>query len=171
MTALRTGTPDPGFRSRCRFVERHLPRRTFGLDWEQVYADAEVTSDLLMGEVAAVRRVGPGRLRPAADGHGQRPGHDLEHLWSSRALSASKTAVLAPRGRARRAHRRRRLAVASGRATPATTSPASTRWAGGSIRLAVSFAGRCPSRRSCARLAPKDDDLLALRDELPNLVG
>ena len=56
-------------------------------------------------------------------------------------------------------------------ASPATTWPASTPSAATSTRHGRSSARSCPATRSCASLAPTDDDLIALRDEIPTLSG
>jgi hypothetical protein len=171
MTALRTGTPDPGLPAPdvdSSNVIFHAERSDW--TWEQVYADAEVTSDLLMGEVAAVRDSGlvDSDLLLTVMGNG--PGHDLEHLVVVPGAVGVEDRVLAL------ANALDALIDAGGwpsrPAAYARYNLACFHALGGRLDTARGLLRRAlPEQEELRELAPKDDDLLALRDELPNLVG
>jgi hypothetical protein len=170
MTSLRTGAPDPGLPAPdvdSSNVIFHAERSDWS--WEQVYADAEVTSDLLASEVAAAGDSGlvDSDLLLTVMGNG--PGHDLEHLMvvpgavgvegRVLALAEALDALIETGGWPSRPAAYARYNLACFHALGGRLDAAR-----GLLRRAL------PEQEELRELAAKDDDLLALRDELPNLL-
>jgi hypothetical protein len=170
MTALRTETPDPGLpatdvdSSNAIF---HAERSNWS--WEEVYADAEVTSDLLMREVSAAGDSGLADSELLLSVVGNGPGHALEHLAAVSGAVDARSAVVA-------------LAEALDALIDKGGWPSrSAAFARYNLACFHALAGRLdaarallhralPEQEELRELAPKDDDLLALRDELPNVL-
>src|SRR3954452_6895369 len=164
MTALRTGTPDPGLPALdvdSSNVIFHAERSDWS--WEQVYADAEVSSDLLMGEVAAAGDSGLVDSDLLLTVMGNDPGHDLEHLMvvpgavgvegQVLALADALDALIESGGWPSRPAAYARYNLACFHALGGRLDAAR-----GLLRRAL------PEQEELRELAPKDDDLLALRD-------
>jgi hypothetical protein len=141
-----------------------------GWSWDQVVADANAASDALIAEIRAAsdETIGDDRIVGTTMGNG--PEHDLAHLP---ALAA-------------RAHLEDRVtAIAAAVAASVARGgwpPRSAAFARYNLACYHALAGRSDEARALLRqalpgqeelqgFAPEDDDLIALRDEIPDLIA
>lgn len=139
-------------------------------DWKRVAADAESTADALMAEVAAAGSETLADPKMVGSIMGDGPEHDLGHLGQLAATEALRARVLDLADTAR--------AIIDRGGWPARTAA----YARYNLACFHALAGHLDVARSLLRealpeqeelrtLAPTDDDLIALRDEIPDLAA
>lgn len=138
--------------------------------WEQVDADADATADALIAEIAAADDATLADLEVIGSIMGDGPEHDLAHLARIAEIVGLGQRVVVLAGRAE--------AMIDRGGWP-TRSAAFGRYnlacfhaLGGRLDVARSLLRQAlPVEEELRVLAPKDDDLIALRDEIPSLIG
>jgi hypothetical protein len=138
--------------------------------WDRVAADAESTADALVAEVAAASDETLADPRMVGSIMGDGPEHDLGHLPGMAATDALRARVLDLASTTR--------LIIDGGGWPSRTAA----YARYNLACFHALAGRLDDARSLLRqalpeqedlrtLAPTDDDLIALRDEIPTLAA
>jgi len=171
MAAIRAGDPEPGLPGTTIDETNavfHAERA--GWTWDRVEADADATAEAFIAEIAAASDDALGDQTVLGPIMGDGPEHDLGHLpafaagvgMSDRVLRlADLTQAMLDRGEwpARSAaFARYNLACFHALGGRLDTARAL-------LRLAL------PEDEGLRTLAPTDDDLLALRTEIPSLIG
>lgn len=171
MAARREGRAKPAFPA----VDIDQTNALFHADradwsWEQVVADADATADALIAEIAAADDATLADLEVIGSIMGDGPEHDLAHLARIAEIVGLGQRVVVLAGRAE--------AMIDRGGWP-TRSAAFGRYnlacfhaLGGRLDVARSLLRQAlPVEEDLRILAPKDDDLIALRDEIPSLIG
>jgi hypothetical protein len=171
MAALREGRPEPTWPAEgldetnaIFYAERA------DWPWAQVEADADATTDALVGEVEAASDAALRDQKVLGPIMGDGPEHDLGHLGPIASSVGLEDRVLALAGMTR--------AMIDDGGWP-DSSAAYARYnlacfhaLGGRLDDARALLRQAlPADESLRTLAPNDDDLIALRDELPALGG
>ena len=168
LAAIREGRPEPegGGETDATNAVIHAERADW--PWDRVAADAEASATDLIAEVEAAddATLAVGRTVGSIMGNGAE--HTIIHAGSVADGSGSGPPSRTCPGRSRRSS----IGVAGRRDprhSPATTWPASTRWPAASTRPAGSSGIALPAEQELRDFALEDSDLVALRDELPEL--
>ena len=163
----RADAPDSG--AAIDEINAGIHAERAGWPWDRIVADAESTAEALMSEVsnAAIDTLADPKILAAIMGDG--PEHDLGHLSPIAARVGLESRVL---GLAERT-----LSILERGGWPARPAAVAR------YNLACFYALRgdldaarsllrqvLPEQEELRTLAPNDDDLLALRDEIPSLV-
>lgn len=141
-----------------------------GWTWERAASDAESTADGLMAEVAAASDETLGDPKVAGSILGDGPEHDLGHLVQLAPTDALRSRVLDLAGATR--------AIVDRGGWPTRTAA----YARYNLACFHALGGRLDAARALLRQAlpdseelrahaPNDDDLIALRDEIPGLAA
>ena len=169
LAASREGRPDPApADGAIDDINAGLHAERADWTWDRVVADAEATSEALIGEVSKANGVVLAEATPTILGDGAE--HDLAHLGRLAAGVGLGSEMLALAD----AH----LSTIDGGGWPARAA-ATARYnlacfhaLSGNLDVARSLLRQAlPEQADLRELAPKDDDLIALREELPTLVG
>jgi hypothetical protein len=169
MAALRQGLPEPTLPSEeIDEVNAVFHAERAGWAWEQVTSDADATVDALVSEIAAASDAALVDQKTLGSIMGDGPEHDLGHLGAIAAgvgLSdrvrdlADRIEAMLDRG-----------AWPDRAAAYARYNLACFRALGGDLDAARALLRQAlPGQEELRTLAPSDDDLLALRDEIPAL--
>lgn len=141
-----------------------------GWTWERVVADAETTAETLVAEVSAASDEVLADPKTVGSIMGDGPEHDLGHLAEVAAMAGKESQVLALADIS--------LAILDRGGWP-SRSDAFARYnlacfhaLGGNLDVARSLLRQAlPEEDELRALAPKDDDLVALRAEIPTLAA
>jgi hypothetical protein len=141
-----------------------------GWDWERVAGDAESTADGLLAEVAAASDETLADPKVAGSILGDGPEHDLGHLAELAPTEALRARVL------RLADATRAIVDRGGWPTKtaafARYNLACFHALGGRLDTARALLRQAlPASEELRTFAPADDDLIALRDEIPTLAA
>jgi len=169
MAALRQGLPEPALPSEeIDETNAVFHAERAGWAWEQVTADADATAEALISEIAAASDETLADQKTLGSIMGDGPEHDLGHLGAIAAGvgMSDRVGALADRIQVMldagvwpdRAAAYARYNLACFRALAGDLDGARAL-----LRLAL------PGQDELRTLAPTDDDLLALRDEIPAL--
>jgi len=171
LAALREGRDEPPLpASKIDDINAILHDRRADWSWDRAAADAESTADGLMAEVAAARDEIIADPKVVGSIMGDGPEHDLGHLMDvastdelrARVLDLADTtlAIIDRGGWPDRAAAYARYNLACFHAL------------GGRLDVARSLLRQAlPAQEELRAHAPRDDDLVALREEIPALAG
>ena len=170
LSARREGLEDPQLGgSEIDVINAGIHTERAGWAWDRVMADAESTAEALIAEVAAAddETVDPKMIGSIM---GDGPEHDLEHLAHLAARTGLESRVLELADTTLAIIDRGRLPPRS--AAMARYNLACFHALGGRLDIARSLLRQAlPEQEELRTLAPKDDDLIALRDEIPTLAA
>ena len=164
----REDPPQPG--TEIDEINAVLHAERAGWAWDRVAADAESTADALVAEVTAAGADTLADPKVVGSILGDGPEHDLGHLADVAAQAGLESRVLALADTT--------LAIIDRGGWPSRPAAiarynlACFHALGGHLDVARSLLRQAlPEQEELRTLAPKDDDLIALRDEIPTLAG
>lgn len=171
LAAAREGRPDPrGADDQVDDINARLHDERADGTWEAVRADAETTADALIAEITAASddTIADPKLIGSILGDG--PEHDLGHLPALAATVGLESLVLHLADLAQAVIDRGGWPAPS--AANARYNLACFHALAGNLDVARSLLRQAlPEAEDLRELAPKDDDLIALRDEIPALAA
>ena len=172
LVAAREGRDEPALAAtETDEINADLPRRARGWPWDRVVADADATVEALIAEVEAAADDDLADATGRRIDHGQRVRSTRStHLRAGRRASrGARPACWSWPPRSTAIVDRGGWPLARGRLRPLQPRLLPRPRAAASTRRDRSSARRSPEQEELRTFAPQDDDLVALRDEIPSL--